>query len=427
MKQVIFSLILCLSSSLALAQSSYIDSIIAIVEDDVITNYQLSEEVNRIREDFKSKGKQLPMSSSINGQVLELLINKSILIQEAKNRGVIITDTQLNNTMQNLAKRNNKSLAEFRQLLLASGLDYKDFRKSVKNEMIINTIKNSYARQNIDILDQEVDDFINRNGSDTSSLEYKLSHILVALPDGASTSQVTEAKGKITEIIDQLNNGEDFSQMAAQHSEGSNAIEGGDLGWRKLAEVPGLFADIIQQIKVGQISGLLRSASGFHVVKLDNKRDSEQVITEQTHTRHILITPDKLTSSEQAKQKLEKIREEVMQGADFSTLAKKHSSDPGSKGLGGDLGWVDLGKMVPAFENSMKSTKIGDTSEVFKSKYGWHFLQVLDRKAVDETEESKRKKIRNQLQAQKKREVLELWQRRLRDQAFVKITENDAL
>lgn len=421
MRQVIFSLLLCCYYPLVQAQSSYIDSIIAIVEDDVITNSELRTEVTQIRQDYSAKGRHLPASKSLNGQVLELMISKSILVQEAKRRGVVITDTQLNNTMQNLAKRNNKTLAQFRNALLSQGTDYNDFREEVKNEMIINTLKSSYSRQNTDITDQEVDDFITRNGAETSSLEYKLSHILIALPDGASTEQVTQARKKTDEIIQQLNDGESFSQMASQHSAGSNAIEGGDLGWRKLAEVPSLFTNIIQHIEEGQFSDPLRSASGFHIVKLDKKRDSEQVIVEQTHARHILIKPDALISNEQAKQKLETIRKEFLLGADFAELAKKHSDDPGSKGLGGDLGWFGKGTMVSEFENMLASTETGATSEVFRSGFGWHFLQVLGRKTVDETDESKRKKIRQQLQTQKQREVLQLWQRRLRDEAFVKI------
>jgi len=421
MKQVIFSLLLCCSFSLAQAQSTYIDSIIAIVEDDVITNSELGKEVKRIRQEYSSKGRQLPESNSLNRQVLELLINQSILIQQARNKGVNITETQLNNTMQNLAKRNKKTLAEFRQMLIASGLEYNEFRDNIKNEMLINTIKSSYARQNIDITEQEVDDFINRNGTDTNSLEYKLSHILIALPDGASTQQVGEAEAKATEIIQKINAGENFSLLATQFSAGSNAIEGGDLGWRKLAEIPSLFSSSMSQMEVGQVSEILRSASGFHIVKLDEKRDSEQVIVEQTLARHILIKPDKLTSSDQAKEKLESIRVEVLAGADFAELAKQNSNDTGSKGLGGDLGWISKGVMVPSFEKMLASTQVGETSEVFKSRFGWHFLQVQDRKIVDETDESKRNKIRQQLQTQKQTEVLELWQRRLRDEAFVKI------
>ena len=424
MKRLLVCLLLTPFLALAQAESSYIDSIIAVVEDDIITNNELNREVARIQQEYSSKGQHLPASASLNRQILELLINKSILIQEARTRGVQITDTQLNSTMQNLAKRNNKTLAEFREALLASGIDYKVFREDIRDEMAINSIKSSYARQNIDISEQEIDDFIRRRGSDSESLEYQLAHILIALPDGASSEQVSSAREKVDALLQQLKAGADFAQLASEVSAASNALSGGDLGWRKLAELPSLFTDTAKQLQVGHFGGPLRSASGFHIVKLLNKRDSEQLIVEQIHARHILIRPDQITSDEQARQQLEGIRERILQGADFAELAKQYSEDPGSKGLGGDLGWFDKGSMVPAFEQMLESTPIGETSEVFRSNFGWHFLQLLDRKKVDETEESKRKKILEQLQTQKQAEVLELWQRRLRDQAFVKISEN---
>ncbi|MBC8212188.1 MAG: peptidylprolyl isomerase [Gammaproteobacteria bacterium] len=410
----------------AQAQTGYIDSIIAIVEDDVITNTELTNEVSRIRQDYASKGRNLAPSNSLNRQVLELMIIKSILIQEAAQRGVTITETQLNSTMQNLAANNKKTLGQFREALLASGIDYDDFRDDIKDELAINTIKNSYANQNIDISEQEIDDFINRRGSDSESLEYKLSHILIALPDGASTEQITTARVRAEDIISQLKQGADFAELAQDNSAGGNALEGGDLGWRKLAQIPSLFTGIVQPMQIGEYSQPIRSASGFHLVRLDDKRDSEQVIVEQTHARHILIKPDQITSDEQARQQLESIREEILKGADFTELAKKYSDDPGSKGLGGDLGWFDKGTMVPTFEQVLDSTSPGETSAVFRSRFGWHFLQVLGRKKVDDTEETKRKKILEQLQTQKKDEVLELWQRRLRDQAFVKVMDDNA-
>ena len=306
MKKILASLLLCGVFSQALAQSepAYIDSVVAIVEDDVITNFELSREVNKLREEYRQRGRELPLTSSLNRQVLDLMINKSILLQEARRRGVVVTETQLNSTMQNLAKRNNKTLAEFRQALIASGIDYPDFREDVRNQMIINTIDNSYARSNAEISDQEVDDFIRRNGENSGSLEYKLSHILIALPDGASTEQVQQAKKKAEEVLQKLRDGGDFYQLATEYSASSNALEGGDLGWRKLAEVPSLFANIVPTMKKGEFSDLLRSSSGFHIVKLDDKRDSEQVIVKQTHARHILIKPDKLTSDDEARTKL---------------------------------------------------------------------------------------------------------------------------
>lgn len=423
MKLLIHTILLFSSLSVVQAQSVLIDSIIAIVEDDVITRNELNREIQVIRDDLKSKGRNLPRSISLNKQVLELLITKSILQQEAKRRGVTITDTQLNSTMQNLAKRNKLTLSQFRKALISNNIDYNTFRANMKKELAVNAIRTSYAQKNVEITEQEVDDFITRSGAEAETLEYKLSHILIALPDAASTDEVTMAREKSLELIEKLHRGEDFSQLASEFSAGTNALQGGELGWRKLAQTPSLFAGIITQMEPGQFSKPLRSASGFHIVRLDDTRDNEQVLVKQTHARHILIKPNELSNDSQTRQQLESIREEVIQGADFAKLAKIHSDDPGSVGLGGDLGWFDEGSMVPAFEQVVNLSEIGDISEVFRSRFGWHLLQVLGRRTQDETEENKRDKIRQQLQTQKKTEVLELWQRRLRDQAFVKIVD----
>ena len=403
------------------AQASFIDAIIAIVEDDVITDNELQKEVSNIRQEMRAKGRELPDNPSLYRQVLELMINQSILKQEALRRGVTVTETQLNTTMQNLAQRNQKTLAEFREVLLAEGIDYNDFRDQIKDKLLISSIQTSYARNNVDITEQEVDDFIKRSGADSDSLEYKLAHILVALPDGATSEQVTQAREEVQGLLKKLRNGASFTELANEFSAGSNALQGGDLGWRKLAEVPSLFTPLAQKLKVNEYSEPVRSPSGFHIVTLTDKRDSAQVIVQQMNARHILIKPDTLTSDEDARTKLESLREQILQGADFGELAKAHSDDPGSKGLEGDLGWFEPKTMVPAFEKMLLQTEPDTTSPVFRSQFGWHILQVLGTKIIDETEESKRNTIRTQLSNQKRDEVLELWQRRLRDQAFVKI------
>ncbi len=425
MKTLLNSIILCCLLSPVLANEPiYIDSIVAIVEDDVVTNSQLHKEIEIIRKELSAKGRGLPPETSLNSQVLELMITKSILIQEARSRGIKVTDTQLNSTLSDIAKKNNLTLAQFREALLGNGIDYNTFREEVKNNLAINQIKASYARQNVDITEQEVDDFLARNNSDSSSLEYRLSHILIALKDGASSEQVSKAQQQIRDLKKRIDSGEDFFQLATTYSAGSNALQGGDLGWRKLAEIPSLFATNVPQMKVAEVSEPIRSASGFHIIMLSETRDSEQVLVKQTRARHILIKEDELTSREQARQQLEQIREKIINGEDFYELAKQHSDDPGSGGLGGDLGWFEKGVMVPAFQQVLDKTDFGETSEVFRSSFGWHILQVLGRRTVDETEESKRAKIRQQLQEQKQAEVLELWQRRLRDQAFVKIFDS---
>ncbi len=403
-----------------------IDRIVAIVEDEVITRRQLQQEIKRLRDEFRLQGRQLPPDEDIAPQVLELLINQSILLQQAKRRGIEITDSQLNRALEKLAANNGMNLGQFRQALLDNGIDYRQFREKIRREMMINTIKNSYARSNVDISDQEVDDYLKRSAGQNENREYRLAHILVALPDGASSEQVAEARALAEELVARARNGEDFGELARRHSASGTALQGGDLGWRKHAEVPSLFSDRVPNMSVGQISDPIRAAGGFHIIKLVDLRDSDQVLVEQTHVRHILIKPDAVTRDEDAKRQLESLREQILQGADFAELAREHSDDTGSKGLGGDLGWVGKGVMVPEFERVMLSTPVGETSEVFRSPFGWHILQVLERRTVDETDESKRKKIRALLHKQKRDEVLELWQRRLRDEAFVKILDDPA-
>ncbi len=406
------------------ADATEIDRILAIVEDEVITRRQLLQEIRRLRDEFKLQGRKLPPDDEIAPQVLELLINQSILLQQARRRGITINDSQLNRAMEKLATNNGMSLTRFRQTLLDNGIDYRQFREKIRHEMMLNSIKGSYARQAVQISDQEVEDYLRHNQGRNENREYHLAHILIALPDGASSQQVSEARDKAEDIVKRARAGEDFSVLARKNSASGTALQGGDLGWRKHAEVPSLFSDLVPGMKPGQVSDPIRAAGGFHIVKLIEIRDSDQVLARQTHARHILIKPDAVTSDEEARRKLGEIRRQLLQGADFAELARKYSDDPGSKGLGGDLGWVGKGAMVPEFEKVMLATPEGEISEVFQSPFGWHLLQVLGRRTVDETDESKRRKIRALLQKQKRDEVLELWQRRLRDEAFVKILDD---
>ena len=422
MKPALTLLLLFLSfAPLHAQEAEYIDSVIAIVEDDVITDHQLSREIERLSEEFARQGQRLPDNDALRRQVLELMITKSIIFQQADSRGIRITDTQLNRTMQNLAKQNGLTLAGFREALLAKGMDYRQFRENIRRELAISRIQSSYASSNVEVSDQEVEDFLQR--SDTrQNTEFLLSHILVALPDGASSNQVARARARIESIAEQVRDGEDFARLAGAQSDGPNALQGGDLGWRKPAEIPSLFADVVPTLPVGGISEPLRSASGFHLVMVKQKRSADQVLTRQYNARHILIRTDELTTDEMAQQRLEAIRSRIVDGgADFAELARRHSDDKGSGGLGGDLGWFDEGTMVPEFNAMLQQVEVGEISEVFQSQFGWHFLQLLDKRTVDETDESRRQKVRAQLLEQKKQEVLDLWRQRLRDQAFVKI------
>jgi len=403
----------------AAAAQVLLDKIVAIVDESAITERELDNRINLVKIDLNKANRQIPNEDVLRRQVLENLINDSLLLQEAARRGIKITDTQLNQAMQRIARQNSASLSEFRQRLIADGLDYDDYRETVRREMTMSTLERQYGQRNASISDAEVDDFMARSGQDDVDYEYLISHILIALPDGASPEQVSEARKKADEILSRLKQGEEFDQLANTYSAGDNALQGGDLGWRKKAEIPSLFTDSVLSMKPGEYAGPLRSASGLHIVYLKARRNLEQVLTRQTRSRHILIRPNELISEEDAKNRLLEFRKRILAGEDFGRLARLYSVDYASGSEGGDIGWTDSGATVKEYEEVTDRLKIGEISEPFRTQFGWHIVEVTGRRTVDETAQSKRQKIHSQLLEQKQREVFDLWKRRLRDEAYV--------
>ncbi|MCH7880454.1 MAG: peptidylprolyl isomerase [Proteobacteria bacterium] len=410
----------------AKAAQQSIDSIVAIVDEDVVTKRELDSRIELIRVDFAQSGRTLPEPDTLYRQVLEIMISDSILLQQAKNRGLRITDGQLNQAMQNMARENSMNLSEFRQALIGQGIDYARYRESFRKEMAIGTLQRQFTARTVEITDAEVEDFINRTGSDTSEYEYRLAHILIALPDAASSEQVDSASQTVQQLLERLDQGARFEQLANEFSAGANALQGGDLGWRKKAEIPGLFSNEVLNMEPGEYAGPLRSASGFHIVSLVERRDLEQVLTEQTRTRHILIRPNELISEDEAKNRLQSLRERILAGEDFARLARLFSVDYTSGSQGGDIGWSEAGTTVPEYESVAGLLEPGQISEPFRSQFGWHLLEVTGRRTIDETKESKFNKIHSQLLLQKRLEAFDIWKRRLRDEAYVIFPTPDA-
>ncbi|MEE8365094.1 MAG: peptidylprolyl isomerase [Gammaproteobacteria bacterium] len=410
----------------AKAAQQSIDSIVAIVDEDVITKRELDSRIELIRVDFAQSGRTLPEPDTLYRQVLEIMISDSILLQQAKNRGLRITDGQLNQAMQNMARENSMNLSEFRQALIGQGIDYARYRESFRKEMAIGTLQRQFTARTVEITDAEVEDFISRTGSDTSEYEYRLAHILIALPDAASSEQVDSASQTVQQLLERLDQGARFEQLANEFSAGANALQGGDLGWRKKAEIPGLFSNEVLNMEPGEYAGPLRSASGFHIVSLVERRDLEQVLTEQTRTRHILIRPNELISEDEAKNRLQSLRERILAGEDFARLARLFSVDYTSGSQGGDIGWSEAGTTVPEYESVAGLLEPGQISEPFRSQFGWHLLEVTGRRTIDETKESKFNKIHSQLLLQKRLEAFDIWKRRLRDEAYVIFPTPDA-
>ncbi len=419
LQRLTFLLIFALPVPLMAAPETSLDTIVAIVDESVITERQLNNQIQLVTIEFKRSKRNLPKGETLQRQVLEALISDSLLLQESKRRGIGISDSQLNQTMQRIAKQNKLSLSDYRKALLAEGLDYEKYRETVRRELIISTLQRQYSQNNAIISEVEVDDFIARNGDEEARFEYRLSHILIPIPDAATPEQINEAQQSAAEIISQLDQGAQFDQLANTFSAADTALQGGDLGWRKKAEIPGLFSNEVLSMDPGGYAGPIRSPSGLHIVFLNQRRDLEQVLTKQTRSRHILIKPNELVSEQDSEQRLLEFRKRILDGEDFGRLARLYSVDYTSGALGGDIGWQQSGATVKEYENVANQLEFGELSQPFRSQFGWHLIEVTARRTVDETAQNKRDKIYGQLLLQKKREVFDLWKRRLRDKAYV--------
>ena len=403
----------------AFALQSSLDSIVAIVDESVITDRDLANRINLITLDFNRSNRRLPSENVLKRQVLEALISDSLLLQEAARRGIKITDGQLNQTMQRLAQQNNMDLSEFRDSLIVEGLEYDKYRETVRRELVLSTLGRQFGQRNANISEAEVDEFIKLSAGDNTNFEYRLSHILIALPDAATPQQIEKAQAIASDILSQLGQGAQFEELANTFSSGDTALQGGDLGWRKKAEIPSLFTSAVLTMEPGGYDGPIRSASGLHIVHLNERRDLEKSISKQTQSRHILIKPNELISEEDARNRLLEFRERIEAGEDFARLARLYSVDYTSGVDGGNIGWMDPGATVREYEDAASQLEEGELGYPIRSQFGWHLIEVTGRQTVDETEQNKRDKIYSQLLLQKQREVFDLWKRQLRDEAYV--------
>jgi len=411
---------------IAAAQSS-LDRIVAVVDESVITSRELADRIKLVKLDFNQSNRRVPSDDVLQRQVLEALINASLLLQEANRRGIKITDGQLNQAMQRLARQNKLSLSDFRRALIADGLDYDNYRETIRQEMTVSTLSRQYSQRNASVSEAEVDDFIKLSGGDDTNNEYRISHILIALPDAAPPEKVSEAQEMAENILAELDQGAQFDELANTFSTGDTALQGGDLGWRKKAEIPSLFTSEVLSMEEGDYAGPIRSANGFHIIHLEEVRDLELTISQQTRSRHILLKPNELVTEDDARNRLSGFRDRIQAGEDFARLARLYSVDYSSAAKGGDIGWMDPGNTVKDYEAVTDRLEIGELSEPTRSQFGWHLIEVTGRRTVDETEQNKREKIYSQLLQQKQREVFDLWKRRLRDEAYVVLhEENDA-
>jgi len=403
-----------------------LDRIVAVVNDDVIMQSELETKIRTIRGQIQQQGGQLPPASILERQVLDNLVQNRIQLQIAEKTGVKVNDEMLNRTISNIAAENKVSLTQFREILERDGYNYEQFREDIRNEITLSQLRRRQVENRVVVTEKEIDNFLaNQEIQGSAQTEVLISHILLALPSTATADEVAQVKQVAKRVREELLAGADFAKTANTVSDGGNAENGGDLGWRKLEDVPSLFADYIPDMKKGDISEIIQSTSGFHIIKIADIRSDDKHVVQQTHARHILIKQDELMSNAQAREKAEQLKIRIENGDDFALLAKGNSDDPGSAIKGGDLGWTTPGSLVPEFQKMMDSMEPGKVSRPFRTDYGWHILEVLERRDFDNSESLKRGKARAAIRSKKLEEAMQNWTRQLRDEAYVEYRLDD--
>ena len=403
-----------------------VDRVVAIVNDEALTQYELDDARRIVQQQLRQQKVQPPAADVLDKQVLERLITQRALLQEAKEGGVKIDDSQVERAIQRIAQENKLSAEEFRKLLAQENIPYTKYRDDIRNEMIVQRLREREVDSKVQVSDAEVDQYLaTLKAQNAGETEYRLAHILVSVPEQASSDQIESRRRRAEEALRSIKSGADFAQVAAAFSDATDALQGGSLGWRTGARLPTVFAEAVREQKVGTVSGVLRSAAGFHIVKLLEKRShDEATLVDQTHARHILVRVNELTSEAEAKSKIERMKDRLDTGANFADLAKLNSEDA-SAAKGGDLGWLSAGDTVAEFDDAMKKLQPNQVSPPIRTSFGWHLIEVLERRKQDVTIDRARNEAQTAIRQRKADEAFQDWVRQVRDKAFVEIRLDD--
>ncbi|MCX7152346.1 MAG: peptidylprolyl isomerase [Proteobacteria bacterium] len=429
---ILFFLVFCDSALAQVPRPSsrivLVDRIVAVVNTEVITQYELQSRLRQIQAQLKQQGTPLPAAGVLDKQVLERLIVDRVQLQLARETALRVDDQQLDRAIERIAQENKMSLPQFRQALEKDGISYPSFREDIRTEIVLTRLREREVESKIVVSDGEVDLFLEaqgRGGQTDAGSEYNLAHILVRLPEQASPEQIQRQRARMESVQQQLKSGGDFSQLAASFSDAPDALQGGQMGWRAQDRMPELFAEPLAKMRPGEISGILRSPAGFHLLRLIDKRGgggggagTTVVIVDQTRVRHILIKTNEAVAEDEAKRKIVNIRERIILGGDFAELARLNSED-GSGSKGGELGLLYPGDTVPEFERAMNELPVNKVSEPVRSPFGWHLIEVLERRKADMSDDRKRAEVRRILRERKSDEAFNEWVRQLRDRAYV--------
>jgi peptidyl-prolyl cis-trans isomerase SurA len=401
------------------AAEETLDRIVAVVNDNVILQSELDQAIHMAAGQIRDRGLTPPSDETLRSQVLERMIMERVQTARAEQAGIRISDGELNEFINNIAGQNHLSLPQFTEELKHEGIDFPTFRDQVRNQAMIQRLRQKEVDSRVLVTNQDVDLFLANNPA-TDSTEYHLAHILVALPDGASPDAREKARKKAEDLLKRARAGEDFAQLAIANSDGQQALQGGDLDWRKAGNLPTLFAGLVPKMAVGDTSDVLQGSNGFNIIKLLGRRsdDAAQMVTE-THARHILLKPNAIRDEEATRLQAQDLYDRIKKGGDIAALAKQFSDDTGSKNAGGDLGWAAPGVFDPQFQSQIDALKPGETSHPFRTQFGWHIANVIERRSRDVTEEVRRNRAKEAIFQRKETEEYEAYVRRLRSEAYV--------
>lgn len=430
---IILSSIACLATLISAPPAAYaagksiekMDRIIAVVDQSVITERELLDRIETVKSQMLKKGVEVPPDEVLQKQILERLIVDNLQLQLAAQTGIKVDDAQLDKTIERIAEQNQMTMPAFKKALEEEGNRFYKFREDIRNDIILARLRERDVDNKVNISEAEIDNYLTSQESQGDLDEFNISQILIRLPEDSSPEDIQKARARTEQVIKALSEGMSFEKASANFSDAPNALEGGTLGWRSGQQMPAQFVELIKTLDIGGVSRPIRSGSGVHIFKLNERRaGSSSLIVDQTHVRHILLKPNEVLSDKEAKQKIDMIKERIDHGTPFQDMARQYSDD-GSASNGGDLGWISPGDTVPIFEKTMGELGINEVSAPVRSQFGWHIIQVIERRKQDMSKESKRLKARQEIRARKAEEAYNEWIHELRDKAFVELHLED--
>ncbi|MDR9466640.1 peptidylprolyl isomerase [Marinospirillum sp.] len=418
----LLGLLLLLGSAQLLAEQRLLDRVVAVVGEEALMESELQDRMQMVRSQIADRGLQVPPDEVLREQVMERLVIDTIQLQLAEENGLRIDEQTLSGTIDRIARQNNMTRNQFRQAIENDGMTFSAFREQIRQEMLISQVRQRQVGQRIQVSQQEIDNYLSSpEALEEEGREFRVGHILIPVPDSPSPEEVARAQEKAEELLNKIRKEKNFQEVAVSASAGDQAFSGGDLGWRTALALPSLFADRVVTLKEGEIAGPIRSPSGFHLIQLLETRGGSEQLVEQTRARHLLLTPNALRDEKATQALILQMRQRIQEGESLATLASEYSDDRASRQSGGDLGWVSPGQMVPAFEKAMQELEPGEISQPVQSRFGWHLIEVEERRQADVTDSTRRQQVQQLLSERRFEEEVQNWLREIRDSTWVEI------